>query len=112
MKLYKFVSYASLAVALMAVILLITAPMRIPGTYFYWKPAVLLLSPAVVLVILLFTKPHLPGDLFLALMISLAGLAILGTIFGWMSPIILGILLAACFGLSIPNRPCFKEDKR
>jgi hypothetical protein len=112
MKLYKFVSYASLAVVLMAIILLITAPMRIPGTYFYWKPAVLLLSPAVVLVILLFTKPRLPRNIFLALEISLAGLAILGTIVGWMSPIILGIFLAACFVLSIPNRPYFKEDTR
>ncbi len=101
MKLYKFVSYASLLIVSMAVILLITAPMRIPGTYFYWKPAVLLLSPAVVLVILLFTKPHLPRNLFLALIISFAGVAILGTIFGSMSPIVLGIFFAACFALCI-----------
>jgi hypothetical protein len=104
MKLYKFVSYASLVVVLMAIILLITAPMRIPGTYFYWKPAVLLLSPAVVLVILLFTKPYLPRNIFLELTISLAVLAILGTIFGSMSPMILGIFLIACYGLSIPNK--------
>ena len=104
MKLYKFVSYASLAVVLMSIILLITAPMRIPGTYFYWKPAVLLLSPAVILVALLFIKPHLPRNLFLGLTILFAGLAILGTIFGSLSPIILGIFLAACYGLSMHNK--------
>jgi hypothetical protein len=103
MKLYKFVSYTSLVIIALTIIFLASLPIRFPNSSIAWKPAILFLSPAVVLVVLLFVKPLLSSKVFLALTILLAGVAIWGTFAGWMSPILLGILLIACFALYISN---------
>ena len=101
MKLYKFVSYTSLVVIAIAVLLLASLPFRFPNSYIAWKPAILFLSPAVVLAVLIFIKPLLSSKVFLSLTLLLAGIAIWETIAGLMSPILLGIFLVACFALYI-----------
>ncbi|MCG2784001.1 MAG: hypothetical protein L6461_02735 [Anaerolineae bacterium] len=99
MKLYRFVSYSSLAVILIAFLLLGSLPFRFPDAMIAWEPVVLLLSPAVVLVALLFVKPLLSSKGFLLLNLLLAAIAILLTIAGRMSPVLLGIFFLACFTL-------------
>ena len=99
MKLYKFVSYASLAAVSIAVMFLVTTPFMFPGSSVAWKAAVIFGSPAAVLVLLLFLKPVLSRKFYLASIILLAGFAILGTIIGWMAPVISGIFLVACLAL-------------
>ncbi len=82
MKPYKFVAYAGLAVIAIAMMLLVSAPIRFPGSVVAWKPAVTFLSPAIVLVVLLFMRPRLASNSLLAV-ISLAAMpAILGTMIG------------------------------
>jgi hypothetical protein len=99
MKLYKFVSYTSLVIVALVTILLASLPIRFPNSLIDWKHAILFLIPAVVLVVLLFVKPFLSNKVFLALIMSFAGVAIWGTIAGWMSPILLGIFIVACLAL-------------
>ena len=101
MKLYKFVSYTSLVIIALVTILLASLPIRFPNSIIAWKPAILIMSPAVVLVVLLFVKPFLSKKVFLVLIMLFAGVAILGTIAGWMSPILMGIFLVACLALYI-----------
>lgn len=103
MKLYKFVSYTSLAVIVIAILFLASLPFRSPISSIALKPAILFLSPAVALVFLLFAKPFLSSKVFFALTMLLAGIAVWGTIAGWMSPILLGIFLVACFALYISS---------
>lgn len=101
MKLYKFVSYTSLVIIALAIIILASLPIRFPNSFIAWKPVILFLSPAVVLVVLLFVKPLLSSKVFLTITMLFAGVAIWGTIIGWMSPILLGIFLVACLALYI-----------
>jgi hypothetical protein len=101
MRLYKFVSYTSLVIIALATILLASLPIRFPNSIIAWKPAILFMSPAVVLVVLLFVKPLLSSKVFLTLTMLFAGVAIWGTIAGWMSPILLVIFLVACLALYI-----------
>jgi hypothetical protein len=101
MKLYKFVSYTSLGIVALVTILIASLPIRFPNSFIDWQSAILFLIPAVVLVVLLFVKPLLSSKVFLALTILFAGVAILGTLAGWMSPILLGIFLVACLALYI-----------
>ena len=99
MKLYKFVSFASLAIVSIVVLLLVSAPFKFPGSTILWKPAILFLIPALAIVGLLFIKPLLSQKTLLIFILSLIAVAILGTIVGWMSPIMLGVFLVACFAL-------------
>jgi len=99
MKIYKFVSYTSLAIIALAILSLGSLPFRFPNLLIYWKPAFLLLSPAIVLVALLFAKPLLPRKIFLSIIAFLTGFAILLTFTRLMSPIILAILLMAFLAL-------------
>ena len=99
MKLIKFVSYASLVVISITALLLVSAPFRFPGSGIAWKPVVLFLLPAVVIVVLLFIKPLLSRKIFIALILSFTVVAVLGTITHWMSPIILVVFLVACLAL-------------
>ena len=101
MKLYKFVSYASLVIIALVIILIVSLPIRFPNSLIDWKHAIIFLIPAVVLVMLLFVKPFLSNKVFLALLLLFAGVDIWGTIAGWMSPILLGIFLLACLALYI-----------
>jgi membrane-associated HD superfamily phosphohydrolase len=112
MKLYKFVSYSSLVIIALVTILLASLPIRFPNSLIAWKQIILILIPAVVLVVLLFVKPLLSNKVFLALTILFAGVAILGTIAGWMSPILLGIFLVACFALYISGNTSQSDFKR
>ena len=104
MKLYKFVSYTSLAAVSIAVLLLITTPFMLPGSTVAWKAAILFGSPAAVLVLLLFIRPVLSRKFYLASIIVFAGVAILLTCVGWMAPVISGIFLLACFALYLSSR--------
>ena len=97
MKLYKLIFYTSLVVITIAGLLLASLPIRFPNSTIAWKSTILFLSPSVELVFLLFAKPLLSSKVFLALTILLAGIAVWGTIAGWMSPILLMIFLATCF---------------
>lgn len=99
MKIYKFVSYTSLAIIALAILILGSLPFRFPNSLIYWKPAILFLSPAIVLVALLFAKLLLSRKVFLSIIGLLAGSATLLTIAGLMSPIILAILLMAFLAL-------------
>jgi hypothetical protein len=99
MKLYRFVSYTSLVVILLLALVLGSLPARFPGSFIAWKPAILFASPAIVIVVLLFLKPLCSKKVFLAVILFLTGIAVLGIIFGWMSPVLLGIFLVACMAL-------------
>ena len=112
MKLYKFVSYTSLVIIAIATLILASLPIRFPNSLIAWGPAILFLIPAVVLVVLLFIKPLLSSKVFLTLTILFAGVAIWGTIAGWMSPILLGIFLVACFALYISGNTPQSEFQR
>lgn len=99
MKIYRFVSYASLVIIALVILILGSLPFRFPNSIIYWKPAILFLSPAIVLAALLFAKPLLARKVFLSIIVLLAGSVILLTIAGQMSPVILVILLIAFFAL-------------
>ena len=99
MKLYRFVSYASLGIIVLAILLLLSLPFRFPNSIIAWEGAILFLSPAVVLVVLLFVKPLVSKKVFLFLTVGLVGLALWLTREGWMSPILFAIFFVACFVL-------------
>lgn len=99
MKLYKFISFASLAVLVFALFLLASLPFRFPHSSIAWQPALLFLSPAIVLVALLFLKPILSRRVFLLTLGFFVLIYVLLTLAGWMSPILLGIFLMACLPL-------------
>jgi hypothetical protein len=99
MKLYKFVSYTSLVIVTLAVLLLASLPFRFPNSSIAWEPAILFLSPAVVLVMFLFVKPILSNKPYFFLNVAFAGIAVWLTIANRMSPILLGIFLIGCFAL-------------
>lgn len=105
MKLHKFVSYASLAVIALALVLLASLPIRFPHSSIAWGPALLFLSPAVVLVLLPFAKQVLPSKAFFFIVMLVALAAILVTLAGWISPIFSGIFLVACAVLCIFRKP-------
>jgi hypothetical protein len=99
MKLYKFVSYTSLVIVALNVLLLASLPFRFPNSSIAWEPAILLLSPAVVLVVFLFVKPLLSKKVYLFLNVAFVGIAIWLTIEKRMMLIVLGIFLIGCFAL-------------
>ena len=99
MKLYKFVSYASLVVILFLALALGSLFFRFPVSDIGWKPAIFFATPALVLVALLFLKPRCSQKIFRVAILSLAGFSILATIFTWMAPIVLGVFLVAMFAL-------------
>jgi len=99
MKLYKFVSYASLVVILFLALAFGSLFFRFPVSDIGWKPAIFFSTPALVLVALLFLKPRCSQKIFRVVILSLAGFSILATIFAWMAPIVLGVFLAAIFAL-------------
>ncbi len=102
MKLYKFVSYTSLVIIALAMLILASV-FIIPNSTIAWKPVIVFLSFDIALVFLLFTKPFLSSKIFLASTMFLAGIAVWGTVAGWIPPILLGIFLAACFALYISS---------
>lgn len=112
MKIYKFVSYTSLVIITLAILDLGSLQFRFPNSLIYWQPAILFLSPAVVLVALLFAKPLLSRKVFLSITVLLAGSAILLTIAELMSPIILAILLIAFFALYLSTNTSTSQIRR
>ncbi len=101
MKMHKFVSYASLGIIILAVFLLATLPIRFPSSSIAWSGQFSSLTPAVVLAALLLVKPLLSNKVLLLTTILLAGIAVLITVAGWMSPVLLGIFLVACFAFCL-----------
>ncbi len=99
MRLYKFVTYASLLVIFLLALVLGSLFFRFPASDIAWRPAILFAIPAIVIVVLLFLKPLCSQKVYRVVILSLAGFSILATIFVWMAPIVLGIFLAAILAL-------------
>jgi hypothetical protein len=99
MKLHKWVSYTALVIVLLALLLLASLPFRFPHSFIAWEPALLFLSPAIVLVVFLFMKPLVSRKIYLSLNVVFAGIMIWLSIADRMSPILTGIFLGGCFAL-------------
>jgi len=102
MKIYKFVAYCSLAVVLLAGIVIATLPIRFPNSVITWKPIVVLFLPAINLVGLLFLKPHIPLKAFRLLLLMPISLAVIAVITGSMN---LTIFLVFLMALGLLFRP-------
>ena len=104
MKLYKWVSYASLAVLALTLLLIASLPGMFRDASIAWRPVMIFLGPALALIVLLFAAPHLPARAFLFITILSATAAAWLTVATWMPPLIFGIFLAACCALVIGTR--------
>jgi hypothetical protein len=99
MKIYKFVTYASLIIVSSLLLLIASAPLRFPGDTIGWRFAFLLLVPAVLIVMLLFIKPLVPVPVFRAIVLVFAALTTAGALSGWLPSTLLAVVLVACLGL-------------
>ena len=102
MKVYKFVTYSSLAVVLLTAILFASLPFRFPNSIISWSAIIRFSVPAIILVGLLFVKLIMPLKPFRIALAILAILSIVTTLLGWMAYIILGIFLIALGALYLP----------
>ena len=95
MKVYKVVAYSSLAIVLLTAILMASLPFQFPNSNIAWRPIIIFSVPVIVLAALLFIKPILTLRVFRILIVVAAVVSITATFVGWMSIIILCVLLAA-----------------
>jgi hypothetical protein len=95
MKIYRFVTYLSLAVVLLIGIMMASLPFRFPHSIIAWEIIIPLFVLAAILVLFLFLKPVLPIKTFrLLLLIPLCG-SIITILLSGLSPFFFIIFLAA-----------------
>ena len=102
MKVYKYVTYSSLAVVLLTAILFASLPFRFPNSIIFWSAIIRFSVPAIILVGLLFVKLIMLLKPFRIVLAILGILSIVATLVGWMAYIILGIFLIALGALYLP----------
>jgi len=82
MRTWRTVSLASFAVLLVALAILVSSPLRFPGSVISWKPLILFLAPAVAITLLLPLRKRWEHRRYrvalLLVALSLIALAILG----------------------------------
>lgn len=103
MKINKIIAYISLGVILLFSISIVTLQLLFPDSIIFWKPIVVFLTPAIVLVGLLFLKPIMSLKMFRLVLLILAALSIMTTILGWMAFIILVVFLLSLGVLYLPS---------
>ncbi len=105
MKLSKPITLASLVVILFVGILAASLPARFPGSKFAWGPMLIFITPALVLLVLLLTRPMLKLEVFRVLLVLAALLAFAATVGRWLAPVVLCIFLIALAALYLQGDP-------
>jgi len=107
MKVYKVVTYSSLAIGLLIAGLIISLPFRYPFSDIIWQTVLICFPPILALIVLLFVKPVIPSSAFRNLLGIIAVIAPVATLARWMPYPILIIFLLALAALLLPlhSRP-------
>ncbi len=108
MKLSRAVAFASLAVILFVGILTASLPARFPGSRIAWGPMLIFMSPALVLLVLLLTRPLLELKVFRVLLVLAALLAVATAVARWLAPVVLCIFLIALAALYLQGDPQYQ----
>ncbi len=105
MKLSRVIALASLAVILFVGILTASLPARFPGSTIAWGSMLIFMTPALVLVALLLTRPILQLKVFRVLLVLAALLAFAATIGSWVAQVVFCIFLIALAALYLQGDP-------
>ncbi len=109
MKLSRFIALASLAVILFVGILTASLAARFPGSTIAWGSMLVFITPALLLLALLVTRPILQLKVFRVLLVLAAVLALAATVGRWVAPVVLCIFLMALAALYLQGDPGYQR---
>ncbi len=109
MKLSRFIAFASLAVILFVGILAASLPARFPGSRSAWEPMLIFITPALILLVLLLTRPILQLKVYRVLLLLAALLAFAATVGRWVAPVVLCMFLIALAALYLQGDPRYQR---
>ncbi len=104
MRTWRTVSLASFAVLLLAFAVLVSLPLRFPGSVISWKPLVLFLTPAVAITLLLPLRQRWGHRRYRVVLLLAALLLIALAVLGLLAFPVLALSLAGLGGLYLGSR--------
>jgi len=102
MKAFKSVIFTSLAIIIVTIVFFAFLPFGLSTSTISWQERIMFAIPTIVLEVLFFIKPRLKLKSFRVLLLSIAVVAVIGTLAGWMTAMILVIFIIGLGAMTFP----------